>query len=109
LSSLWRPRCCTTARWDRRRRFQSYLQARHNGLAGANFVDGHARTVKGRVREGANSTAPTWDGKQARIFDVGEVGPYQNQFNLWGVAARRANGTPCRNCPNRNDQGNCGQ
>jgi prepilin-type processing-associated H-X9-DG protein len=32
---------------------QSYLQARHNGLAGANFVDGHARTVKGRVREGA--------------------------------------------------------
>jgi prepilin-type N-terminal cleavage/methylation domain-containing protein/prepilin-type processing-associated H-X9-DG protein len=25
---------------------QSYLQARHNGLAGANFVDGHARTVK---------------------------------------------------------------
>ena len=86
---------------------QSYLQARHNGLAGANFVDGHARTVKGRVREGANSTAQTWDGKQARIFDVGEVGPYQGQFNLWGVAARRANGTPCRNCPNRNDPGNC--
>ena len=49
----------------------------------------------------------TWDGKQARIFDVGEVGPYQGQFNLWGVAARRANGTPCRNCPNRNNPGNC--
>ena len=59
------------------------------------------------MREGANSTAQTWDGKQARIFDVGEVGPYQGQFNLWGVAARRANGTPCRNCPNRNDPGNC--
>ena len=88
---------------------QSYLQARHNGLGVANFADGHARTVKGRAREGQNSTAQTWDGKQARIFDVGEVGPYQNQFNLWGVAARRANGTPCRNCPNRNDQGNCGQ
>ena len=86
---------------------QSYLQARHNGLAGANFVDGHARTVKGRVREGANSTAQTWDGKQARIFDVGEPGPYQNQFNLWGISARRANGTPCRNCPNRGDAGNC--
>ncbi|MCS6919832.1 MAG: DUF1559 domain-containing protein, partial [Fimbriimonadales bacterium] len=38
---------------------QSYLQARHNALAGANFVDGHARTVKGRLREGANSTAAT--------------------------------------------------
>jgi prepilin-type processing-associated H-X9-DG protein len=86
---------------------QSYLQARHNGLAGANFVDGHARTVKGRVREGAGSTVTTWDGKQVRIFDVGEVGPYQGQFNLWGVAARRANGTPCRNCPNRNNPGNC--
>jgi len=86
---------------------QSYLQARHNSLAGANFVDGHARTVKGRVREGTGSTVTTWDGKQARLFDVGEVGPYQGQFNLWGVAARRANGTPCRNCPNRNDPGNC--
>jgi prepilin-type N-terminal cleavage/methylation domain-containing protein len=68
---------------------QSYLQARHNGLGVANFADGHARTVKGRAREGQNSTAQTWDGKQARIFDVGEVGPYQGQFNLWGVASRR--------------------
>ncbi len=86
---------------------QSYLQARHNSLAGANFVDGHARTVKGRLREGANSVVSTWDGKQVRLFDVGERGPYQGQFNLWGVASRRADGTPCRNCPNRNVAGNC--
>jgi hypothetical protein len=41
---------------------------------------------RGARAKAQNSTAQTWDGKQARIFDVGEVGPYQGQFNLWGVA-----------------------
>ncbi len=86
---------------------QSYLQARHNQLAPANFVDGHARTVKGRLADPPNNTVQTWDGKTARLYYVGEPGPYQNQFNLWGIAAQRANGTWCRNCPNRNDPGNC--
>ncbi|MCS7209731.1 MAG: DUF1559 domain-containing protein [Fimbriimonadales bacterium] len=91
--------------------FNSFLQARHNSLAGANFVDGHARTVKGRLLEGAGSTTTAWDGRTVRLYRVGEQGPYLNDLSLWGVASRRANGTPCRNCPNRPSQaqrdGNC--
>jgi prepilin-type N-terminal cleavage/methylation domain-containing protein/prepilin-type processing-associated H-X9-DG protein len=86
---------------------QSYLQARHNELAPANFVDGHARTVKGKLRQPPNNTVTTWDGRTVKLYDVGEPGPYQGQFNLWGVAAKRADGTWCRNCPNRNNPGNC--
>ncbi|MCS6919729.1 MAG: DUF1559 domain-containing protein [Fimbriimonadales bacterium] len=93
--------------------FNSFLQARHSSLASANFVDGHARTVKGRLLEGAGSTATSWDNKTIRLYRVGEPGPYQGDLSLWGVASRRANGTPCRNCPNRPSQsqqvGNCNQ
>ncbi|MCW5933384.1 MAG: prepilin-type N-terminal cleavage/methylation domain-containing protein [Fimbriimonadia bacterium] len=93
---------------------QSYLQARTSDLGVANYVDGHARTVKGRKRTGAGSTVTTWDNKQATIFDVGEQSPYSGQFNLWGNAGKRQdNGNWCYRCTNRRNSsgvasGNCG-
>ncbi len=92
----------------------SYLQARHNDLANANFADGHARAVKGRPVPPPNNTVTTLDNKTVRTFEVGEVGPYQGQRSLWGVARQRANGTWCYECINRRDSqgrapGNCSQ
>ncbi|MDW8051000.1 MAG: DUF1559 domain-containing protein [Armatimonadota bacterium] len=92
----------------------SYLQARHNDLANANFADGHARAVKGRPVDPPNNTRPTMDGRTARLFRVGEVGPYQGQTSLWGVARQRADGSWCYECINRRDAqgrapGNCSQ
>jgi len=71
--------------------FNSPVLARHNNTASANYVDGHAKVVHCNK---AGMTFPTWPSGAAReAWVVADAGPYQGNYELWGIAMKRADGS----------------
>ncbi len=76
--------------------FYSPVDARHNGVVNANFVDGHAKAVHAKPEVNANGTQYTCaglDGQVLKIYQVTDKGPYQESQELWGIAHQRSDGT----------------
>ena len=76
--------------------FNSPVQARHQNLVNAGFVDGHAKVVHtkrnldaaGRQR-GGNQL----DGQAILDWIVTDAGPYQERHELWGIPYKKADGS----------------
>jgi prepilin-type N-terminal cleavage/methylation domain-containing protein/prepilin-type processing-associated H-X9-DG protein len=70
--------------------FNSPVIARHNDTANANYCDGHAKVVHCAK---AGFTFPSWpSGAPRDAYQVQDPGPYQGNYELWGVAMKDANG-----------------
>jgi prepilin-type N-terminal cleavage/methylation domain-containing protein/prepilin-type processing-associated H-X9-DG protein len=73
--------------------FDSPVQARHNEMANACFVDGHAKAVKCRptgVYQQSLHDFLTGNPGSMQIYQVMQAGPYMGQYSLWGVALKDA-------------------
>jgi prepilin-type N-terminal cleavage/methylation domain-containing protein/prepilin-type processing-associated H-X9-DG protein len=82
--------------------FDSPIDARHNLMANANFVDGHSKVVKARPVVTANGEGPTTCKKLdnigfAKMYRITDAGPYQNRDSLWGIPFKNPDGTWNRN------------
>jgi len=76
--------------------FYSPIDARHTSVVNANYVDGHAKPVHAKlVVDGAGVpyTCAGLDGQVLQLFKVTDAGPYLNEYELWGIAHQRADGT----------------
>ncbi|HIE50543.1 MAG TPA: prepilin-type N-terminal cleavage/methylation domain-containing protein [Armatimonadetes bacterium] len=70
--------------------FDSPIQARHNDVVDANFVDGHTKVVKARPTGAVGYNA---NGQPIKQYVVTDVGPYLGQDELWGIAMKRPDGS----------------
>ena len=76
--------------------FYSPIDARHNSVVNANFVDGHAKAVHARPdvdSSNVQSTCVGLDGQVLKIYQVSDQGPYNGSQELWGIAHQRPDGT----------------
>jgi prepilin-type N-terminal cleavage/methylation domain-containing protein/prepilin-type processing-associated H-X9-DG protein len=81
--------------------FDSPIDARHNLMANANFVDGHSKVVKARPVNTAGGEGPgtcaKLDGGSAKMYRITDQGPYNNQDSLWGIPYKKPDGSWGRN------------
>ncbi len=76
--------------------FYSPVAGRHSTVLNANFVDGHAKAMHSRMATdaaGAPYTCAGLDGQVLNLYKITDGGPYQNEYELWGIAHQRADGT----------------
>jgi prepilin-type N-terminal cleavage/methylation domain-containing protein len=77
--------------------FDSPIDARHNAVVNANYVDGHSKVVHARPAIPANGEGPltctTMDAKPTKMYRVTDAGPYQGRDELWGIPFQNADGT----------------
>jgi prepilin-type N-terminal cleavage/methylation domain-containing protein len=76
--------------------FYSPVDARHNMVVNSNFVDGHAKAMHAKPEvdaTGRQYTCAGLDGQVLLIYQITDVGPYQNSQELWGIAHQRADGS----------------
>jgi len=69
--------------------FNSPCVGRHNQMVNANYVDGHTKVVP--VTETTAYVYTDTEGR-SRVAHVVQGGPYNGNYQLWGVAC---NGSPC--------------
>jgi prepilin-type N-terminal cleavage/methylation domain-containing protein/prepilin-type processing-associated H-X9-DG protein len=69
--------------------FDSPIDARHNDVVNANYVDGHTKVVKARPTGQSGSSV---DGQPIDQYIVLDEGPYQGQDELWGIPRKDPNG-----------------
>jgi prepilin-type N-terminal cleavage/methylation domain-containing protein/prepilin-type processing-associated H-X9-DG protein len=76
--------------------FNSPVQARHQNIVNAGWVDGHAKVVHTKpdlnasgVQRGGNQL----DGQAILSYIVTDGGPYQNRRELWGIPFKNPDGT----------------
>jgi len=69
--------------------FDSPIDARHNDMVDANYVDGHTKVVKARATGAAGRSL---DGQTIYQYVVLDEGPYKGYDELWGIPRKDAAG-----------------